>query len=241
MKRLEDLIGEIGEEDKAEFLDDPAEVEKLRQQVRMNASPRKVASKRRIFANRWNWIGVSLACIALVMAILPASKLFGEKPPTFFGSGDITTAACTEEEFWQELPEDNLLPKDYLSALTLRKGARLSVEENFVGLSLTKSRVNEAASLILGMEIQESCEITVIWDEKVNYKENLLEISVERTEYGRKIMSKDNTEANYCMSFRSFREGNLTYYIYTDAFILPGESLPQGTLFADEVLAAMFD
>lgn len=240
MKRLEDLIGEIGEEDKAEFLDDPAEVEKLRAQVRMNACPRKAAAKRRVFANRWNWIGVSLACIALVMAVLPASKLFGEKTPTFFGSGDIRTAACTEEEFWQELPEDNILPKEYLSNLSLFESSRLSVEEKPVGLTLKKYRVNAFASTILGMEIKENCEITVIWDENVTYKENYLEKAVERLQYGRKIMYSDNRENNPWINFRSFREGNLTYYIYTEMFVLSGNPEPEGPLFADEVLSAMF-
>ncbi len=240
MKRLEDLIGEIGEEDKAEFLDDSAEVEKLRAQVRMNACPRKAAAKRRIFANRWNWIGVSLACIALVMAVLPASKLFGEKTPTFFGSGDIRTVACTEEEFWQELPEDNILPQEYLSNLSLFESSRLSVEEKPVGLSLTKYRINEAASMILGMEIKENCEITVIWDANVTYKEILLENAVERLEYGRHILYNDSIEGNACINFRSFREGNLTYYIYTDMFVFSEDLEPEGPLFADEVLSAMF-
>lgn len=174
------------------------------------------------------------------MAVLPASKLFGEKTPTFFGSGDIRTVACTEEEFWQELPEDNILPQEYLSNLSLFESSRLSVEEKPVGLSLTKYRINEAASMILGMEIKENCEITVIWDANVTYKEILLENAVERLEYGRHILYNDSIEGNACINFRSFREGNLTYYIYTDMFVFSEDLEPEGPLFADEVLSAMF-
>lgn len=241
MKNLEERIAEICAEDRAEFIDDPAEIEKLREQVRRNAVSDAPAS-RPVFGRGRKWAaGMLLACAALVICILPFSSAFVPKEEeVFFGTGNLTTQACTEQQFWELLPEDSALPEDYLNTLSPRYCARLYAGDTLVGLSMTRSRINELASAILGIDVPENIEITVFW-ENVRYMEEILLDADERTEYGHVIRYKDFLSvSNYYESRRSFRDGDLTYYISAGMFVLPGDPLPTGTLFADEVIAAMF-
>ena len=249
MKKIEEYVEKIAEQDRAGLSERPEDLETLHALVRAPAVTSRESGR------FFGWLSPAraatcVACIFLVIAFIPAILLFDRRDPTY-GDADMFQKKLyqSEEEYWAALPADHCVR--LLDSMVYYNASELYYEGKLVGSLMRAYRINEVATQIMQEidpelgEVWEWCFYYVFWKPSDGFESSHLmnapskEVNGYVVKYADGYNGYTENSSNEFFGERGFLKDGVAYRIRASMFLLPGEEAPETGRYADEVLFAM--